>query len=112
MAPPHGHFTYLQPLACGNKQDLGVEPEAVGCLLLEDRSHALPFEKFEPALRIPKIQAKDNPHHHVEETAARLANSRLMPLDEGAIQAARTNDDIGLFCDRDIEQLLEFLDRC
>src|SRR3989442_9783416 len=111
MAPSHRCFTNLQSLPLCQKQQLRIESKPQCCLSLECGTRSLAMKQFESTLSIAQAQTEKQTNHKIEHHPADLAESGLMFFNASAIDVSRTNDDIRVFADRDVEQFVQFFNR-
>src|ERR1700741_893228 len=94
MTPAHRNLNGSQAMMPRQIQQLGIEPEALDGLLLEDDPAAVPPERFEPALRIHKRQPQDDSYNFVEYDSGEFAEERFMHANQAAVGGPGANSHI------------------
>src|SRR6516165_5040467 len=88
---------------------LRVKAEPLNGLLLEQDPAPLAAKSLESALCVHKRQAQDDAHDFVEDDAGKLAEERLVHLDQAAVHGARADGHVMRLQSR--EKFLRLLDR-
>lgn len=91
VCPANGYFNDTQTMSSRQKQDFGIEAEALYALLLEENTRSLVAKGFKPALRVRKPNTRNTARHMIENDPGKFAKTGLMNFYQAAIDGSRAN---------------------
>src|SRR2546425_3200513 len=82
VIPADRNFHHLPALTLDQEEQFGVKPEAPHAQEVKSPAGRSPSEKFQPALRVADLEARQEPHEQGKATASELAEPRLVDSDQ------------------------------
>src|SRR2546422_8854301 len=77
VIPADRDFHHLPALTLDQEEQFGVKPEAPHAQEVKSPAGRSPSEKFQPALSVADLEARQEPHEQVKTKASELAEPRL-----------------------------------